>query len=137
MPFFLLSLKTSLQDEYPTSWYLHLYCDRGQGPENTEFLPFFRDKKTYTNHIDGKIGQNPVLELARTLISKREPTSSTSRHLPSFARMDRCFAHFFLQTIQVAIDGDSRWAHPSTDTVPSVPPSVVCLKTSLRKLDLA
>ena len=40
---FRLILKTLLQDEYPTSWYLHLYCDRGQGPENTEFLPFFGD----------------------------------------------------------------------------------------------
>lgn len=49
---FLLILKTSLQDEYPTSWYLHLYCDRGQGPENTEFLPFFGEKKNL-NQIEG------------------------------------------------------------------------------------
>ena len=131
MPFFWLILKTLLQDEYPTSWYLHLYCDRGQGPENTEFLPFFGDKKNL-NHIEGgKIGQNLVLELARTLISKREPTSSTSRHQnPLHGWAD---GPIFSCHIQVAIDGDSRWAHPSTDPRPSV----VCLKTSPWKLDLA
>ena len=110
----------------------------GKDPKTRSFCHFFRDKKTYTNHIDGKIGQNPVLELARTLISKREPYflnfQASSHPLHGWTDASRIF---FLQTIQVAIDGDSRWAHPSTDTVPSVPPSVVCLKTSLRKLDLA
>ena len=104
---FLLILKVLLQDEYTTSWYLHLYCDRGQGPENTEFLPFFGTQC--------KIGLSLVLELARTLTSKREPISSTSRHQVLCTDYDGPISPCH---IQVAIDGDSRWAHPSTDTYP-------------------